>query len=167
MADEIRTASREDIPALTEIYNYYVHNTPITFDMAAKTIAERTQWFDQFGEMGRHQLLVALEAGVVVGYVCSHQFRTKDAYETSIETTIYLSPQATGGGLGGRLYEALFTRLREEDVHKAFAGITLPNEASIKLHERQEFTYLGTFTEVGRKFDRYWDVAWYQKDLSQ
>ncbi|MEQ8693102.1 MAG: hypothetical protein RIC89_19985 [Pseudomonadales bacterium] len=65
------------------------------------------------------------------------------------------------------LYEALFTRLREEDVHKAFAGITLPNEASIKLHERQEFTYLGTFTEVGRKFDRYWDVAWYQKDLSQ
>lgn len=131
MADEIRPARGEDLPALTEIYNYYVHHTPITFDVTAKTLTEQTQWFAQFAEPGRHQLLVALQAGVVVGY------------------------------------EALFTRLRKEDVHKVFAGITLPNEASIKLHERQGFTYLGTFTEVGRKFDRYWDVAWYQKDLSQ
>jgi phosphinothricin acetyltransferase len=101
----------------------------------------------------------------VIGYACSSQFRTKPAYETSVETSIYLAPDAVGRGAGSRLYEYLFKALEDEDVHRAYAGIALPNPASIGLHERFGFKRVGHFTEQGRKFGRYWDVAWYEKSL--
>lgn len=99
------------------------------------------------------------------GYATSSAFRPKAAYAPSVEVTAYCAPHAVGRGIGTLLYTALFEALADEDVHRAYAGITQPNEASTRLHTRFGFRHIGTYTEVGRKFGRYWDVAWYQKDL--
>ncbi|HYM15660.1 MAG TPA: GNAT family N-acetyltransferase, partial [Dehalococcoidia bacterium] len=141
-------------------------HTPITFDLEPVTIDERRSWWRQFGETGAHRLLVAEAAGVVAGYAGSHQFRTKRAYDTTVETTIYCAPDRTGRGIGRALYGALFEALRGEDVRVAVAGITVPNAASIALHERFGFAQAGLMREVGRKFGQYWDVAFYAKRLN-
>lgn len=161
----LRPARDDDLPRLTEIYNHYIINTPITFDLDPVTVDERRPWLAQFAEAGPHRLLVAEEAGDVVGYAGSHQFRTKKAYDTTVETTIYCAPGHAGRGIGPALYAALFDALRGEDVRMAIAGITVPNPASIVLHERFGFTLAGLMHDVGRKFGRYWDVAFYEKRL--
>ena len=101
----------------------------------------------------------------IAGYAASSQFRTKPAYDTTVETTIYCAPEATGRGVGGALYAALFDAIRDEDIRVAIAGITLPNDASVALHERFGFHRVGLMPEVGRKFGRYWDVAWFLREL--
>lgn len=165
MPVETRPAGRQDLPRLTEIYNYYVANSHVTFDLEPVTLEERREWFAQFDLRGRHRLFVAVENGVVVGYAGSFRFRTRCAYEGTIETTVYCAPEAAGRGIGSTLYAALFDSLRDEDVHAAIGAIAVPNPPSIALHERLGFELVGVMREVGRKFDRYWDVAWYEKLL--
>jgi phosphinothricin acetyltransferase len=165
MSTAIRPASIDDLPALAEIYNYYVVNTVITFDLEPVTMEERREWLSQFALSGPHRLLVAEEDGKVVGYAGSFRFRMRCAYDTTIETTVYCAPEAVGRGVGSALYTALFEALRHEDLHVAVAAIAVPNPASIALHERLGFTLAGLLHDIGRKFDRYWDVAWYEKRL--
>jgi phosphinothricin acetyltransferase len=159
----IRTAERGDLARITEIYNYYVLNTPVTFDVEAYTVERREGWFAQFGVAGRHRLLVAEEDGVVMGYAGTTRFRPKPAYETTVETTIYCAPEVVGKGIGRRLYAELFELLKGEDVHRFVAGYALPNAASEALHRRFGFKLVGVFNEVGRKFGRYWDVCWAER----
>jgi len=159
----VRPAIRGDLARLTEIYNHYVINTPITFDVEPYTVEGRESWFGQFAERGPHQLMVAEENGLVLGYAGTTRFRPKAAYETTVETTIYCAPGATGKGVGALLYGALFDALQAEDVHRIVAGYTLPNAASAALHQRLGFKPVGIYTEVGRKFGRYWDVAWMER----
>jgi phosphinothricin acetyltransferase len=161
----IRPAAAADLPAINDLYNHYVRETAVTFDVTEYTVEERRPWFERFGERGRHRLLVAEDGGRVLGYAGTLPFRPKAAYETSVETTIYLWPDAHGRGLGARLYQRLFADLAGEDVHRAYAGVTLPNPASIALHERFGFRPVGLYREVGRKFERYWDVQWLEKEL--
>jgi len=161
----VRRAERRDRARITEIYNHYIETTPITFDVKPYSEAEREPWFAQFGERGRHQLFVAERAGEVIGYAGSMQYRPKQAYETSAEVTIYVAHDERARGVGPHLYDALFASLRGEDVHRLLAGITLPNEASVRLHERRGFTLVGVYSEVGRKLGRYWDVGWWEKRL--
>jgi phosphinothricin acetyltransferase len=163
---QIRPARAEDLPRLTEIYNHYIVHTAITFDLEPHSVEERRPWLAQFAERGPHRLLVAEDAGGIVGYAGCHQFRTKKAYDTTVETTIYCAPEHARRGIGGALYAALFDALRGEDVRMAIAGVTLPNAASVALHERFGFVLSGVMHEVGRKFDRYWDVGWYEKRLA-
>jgi phosphinothricin acetyltransferase len=165
-SSHIRPALRGDLPRLTEIYNHYVVNTAITFDIEPLTVEQRAGWFDLHAESGRYRLLVAEDAGQVVGYAGTGPFRDKRAYETTVETSIYCAPEVTGRGLGTRLYAALFESLRGEDVHRALAGITLPNPTSIALHQRFGFVEVARFNENGRKLGRYWDVAWLEKRLT-
>jgi len=159
----IRPAVRADLPRLTEIYNYYVVNTPVTFDIEPYTVERRETWFSQFQPSGRYRLLVAEESGPVLGYAGTTRFRPKAAYDTTVETTIYCAQQATGKGIGSRLYGALFEALKGEDIHRIVAGYTLPNPASAALHDRFAFKPVGIFTQNGRKFGRYWDVAWNER----
>ncbi len=159
----IRTAEREDLARITEIYNYYVLNTPVTFDIEAYTVEGREAWFGQFGVTGRYRLLVAEEDGVVMGYAGTTRFRPKAAYETTVETTIYCAPEAVGKGIGRRLYGGLFEILRGEDVHRYVAGYALPNSASEALHRRFGFKVVGVFSENGRKLGKYWDVCWLER----
>ena len=161
----VRPAAEEDLKKLNDIYNHYVLETHFTFDIEPMTMEWRREWFSHYAPTGRYRLMVAVAGTSVVGFACSSRLRTKPAYETSVETTIYLAPEAVGHGVGSQLYDELFKSLRGEDVHRAYAGIALPNQASIALHERFGFKRVAHFTEQGRKFDRYWDVGWYEKQL--
>ena len=162
---EIRPAERDDLPRLTEIYNYYIVKTPITFDLQPWTVEQRVGWFDEHTGTKRHRMFVAEDAGGVVGYAYAGEFHDRAAYETSVATSIYCAHDAKGRGIGSMLYRALFDALKNQDINRLFAGITIPNEASIKLHRKFGFTDVGVFTECGRKFDRYWDVVWMERPL--
>ncbi|MGW2641249.1 N-acetyltransferase family protein [Streptomyces sp. NPDC001348] len=164
---QVRPGVEGDLEALTDIYNHYVRETPITFDIAPFTPQERRPWLLSHPEDGPYRLMVAVaaESQEILGYATSSPHRPKPAYGTSVETTVYLAPHAGRRGIGTLLYEALFEALAGEDLHRAYAGVTQPNEASTRLHERFGFRHIGTYREVGRKFGRYWDVAWYEKEL--
>lgn len=162
----VRRGKPADVPALLEIYNHYVLNTHITFDLDARTLDERLHWFARFGESGRHQCFVAESGGEVIGWACSGPFKERAAYDTSVETSVYLAPAATGRGVGRRLYAALFAALETADVHMAYGGIAQPNPASVRLHETMGFVRAGLYREVGRKFDRFWDVAIYERPVA-
>jgi phosphinothricin acetyltransferase len=162
---KVRPATEADLDGLNEVYNEYVRTAHYTFDLEPISIEARRDWFSHYGTAGRYRVFVAAADDSVVGYASSGRYRLKAAYETSVETSIYLVAEATGLGIGGKLYTALFDALRGEDVHRAFAGISLPNPASVALHEKFGFKRAGLYTEQGRKFDRYWDVAWYEKPL--
>lgn len=163
----IRAATRDDLPRLTDIYNHYVVHTPVTFDIEPWTVEQRIPWFNQFAAMGRYRLLVAAHDGIVVAYAGTTRFRPKAAYDTTVETTVYCAPEATGGGLGSHLYSALFSALDGEKVHRIVAGFVPPNPASDALHRRFGFKTVGVFTECGFKLGRYWDVCWMERPLSQ
>jgi phosphinothricin acetyltransferase len=159
----IRPAEARDLTRLTEIYNHYVVNTPVTFDVEAYTVEGRRAWFGQFGGAGRHRLLVADLRGSVVGYAGTTRFRPKAAYQTTVETTIYCAPEAVGKGIGSKLYAELFAVLKGEDIHRFVAGYALPNAATEALHRRFGFKTVGVFSENGRKFGKYWDVCWVER----
>ncbi len=156
-------AGRDDLPRLTEIYNYYILHTPVTFDIEPYTVERREPWFAQFGDSGRHRLLVAEFDGTVLGYAGTTRFRPKAAYDTTVETTVYCAPEAIGKGIGSKLYTKLFELLKGEDVHRFVAGYALPNAATEALHRRFGFKVVGVFSEVGRKFGKYWDVCWVER----
>jgi phosphinothricin acetyltransferase len=161
----VRPATEADLELLNAIYNHYVRETHFTFDLEPISAEARREWFGHYSATGRHRLMVAVAGDAVIGYASSSRFRPKAAYLTSVETSVYLAPDAVGRGAGSKLYEALFKALEGEDVHRAYAGIALPNPASVALHERVGFKRVAHFTEQGRKFDRYWDVAWFEKPL--
>ena len=161
---KLRNGTSSDLPDMVEIYNHYVRETAITFDIEPATLDSRQTWFAQFVDVGPHQLIVAEEEGEVLGYASAAAFRTKPAYARSVEVTIYLKPGVEGRGLGGALYRELFARLSKTGaVHRAYAVIALPNDASVALHERMGFQRLHTLSEVGHKFGRYWDTLWMEK----
>lgn len=161
----VRRGGEADAAAINAIYDPYVRDTAITFDVEPWTLEARRRWIGEFGASGRHQLFVAERAGALVGYACSRRFRDKAAYDTTVETSVYLAPEAHGQGVGRALYEQLFAALGGADAHRLIAGITLPNPASVALHERFGFTPVGILREVGRKLGRYWDVLWMERAL--
>jgi phosphinothricin acetyltransferase len=161
----IRLGRASDLAALTALYNHYVVNTPITFDVDPYDVERRRAWFDHYAPTGRHRLLVAEWEGRLAGYATSSRFRDKAAYDPSVETTVYVAYGLTGRGIGTRLYQALFASLADEDVHRAYAGITLPNPASLALHRAFGFRSVGVYDEVGRKFGRFHTVEWLEKKL--
>ncbi|MFI5284330.1 MAG: GNAT family N-acetyltransferase [Candidatus Dormibacterales bacterium] len=161
----VRPATEGDLPTINDIYNVYVVESHFTFDLEPMTMSGRLEWFSHYAETGRHRVMVAAIDDRVVGYACSSRFRPKPGYLTSVETSVYLTAGATRLGLGTRLYEALFDAIRSEVIHRAYAGIALPNPASVALHERFGFRQVAHFTEQGCKFGRYWDVAWFEKPM--
>lgn len=189
----VRAGTEEDLKPLTDIYNHYVRESAATFDTEPFTPGERRDWLLSHLEDGPYRLLVAQERhitgggraaaggrtdspstppgtrgsafGQVLGYATSSQFRPRPAYSTSVEVSVYLAPEAAGRGIGSLLYEHLFEALKGQDLHRAYAGITVPNDASVRLHERFGFELVGTYHEAGRKFGRYYDVQRYEKAL--
>ena len=167
MSLNIESAQPADLKRLTEIYNYYILHSHATFDIDEYSINKRQSWFQIFSDKGAHRLFVARQEGTILGYASSTPLHSKPAYHTSVETTIYVDPLHLGRGIGYKLYHRLiYTLEQEKTVHRAFAGIALPNEDSAILHQRLGFKLIGIFQEVGFKFGRYWDVAWYDRDVS-
>jgi phosphinothricin acetyltransferase len=162
----IRPAEPADLSALLDIYNYYVINTPITFDIEPRTLGQRQEWFDQFRDGGRYQCFVAVQEHKPKGWACSTKFKEREAYATSVETSVYCAPEFTRRGIGRQLYTTLLEALTGEDIHLAYGGISQPNEESVALHLDMGFRPIGTYCEVGRKFGRFWDVALYQREMA-
>jgi phosphinothricin acetyltransferase len=161
---EIRPVEPRDLSRLVEIYNHYIATTHFTFDTEPYTVATRTPWLAQF-DGKRHRCYVLVEDDRVEGYASSAALKPKAAYGTSVEVSVYLAPGFTGRGRGASLYERLFASLADEDVHRAYALIALPNEPSLKLHRGFGFAPAAHLHEVGRKFGRYWDVVYLEKAL--
>ena len=169
MEVRIRPARARDLPAIVAVYNHYVEHTPVTFEVTPIVPGERDEWFREHTSGGRYRLMVAANSNddTVVGWATTSPFRPRAAYATTVEASVYCRPGYLGRGIGTRLYSALFESIREEDVERIVAGITLPNPASVKLHRHFGFERVGVFHRVGRKFDQYWDVAWFERPLRE
>ncbi len=138
----------------------------MTFDLEAQSLAARQTWFDAFATSGPYRLLVLSEAEHCLGYASSVRFRPKPAYASTVETSVYLAAEQRGQGLGELLYRRLLDDLlAEPSVHRAIAALAMPNPGSRSLHERLGFREIGTFSESGKKFGRYWDITWMERDL--
>lgn len=170
----VREGTAGDLPAIAAIYTHYVLNTSTTFHTKVRTPAEwRDRYRDHVAEGPYHLLVgeVAADDGsdgtaaatTVVGYCETLPFRPKPAYFPSLELSIYVAPGSVGLGVGSALLAALFDRLAGSDFHRLFSIITLPNQPSVAFHERHGFVHRGTLTEAGRKFDDWWDIAFYER----
>jgi len=157
----IRPAGIEDAPQLAEIYNHYIEHTVATFEEVPLDARDLSLRLDAVAARGL-PWLVAERAGAVVGYCYAGPWRERSAYRYSVESTVYLAPDCTGEGLGTRLYAALFERLRRQSVHAVIGGITLPNAASVALHEKMGMQPVARFPEVGYKGGRWLDVGYWQ-----
>lgn len=164
-AVEVRAGTADDLPAVAAIYTHYVLNTSTTFHTKVRTPAEWRERHRDHVADGPYLLLVGEVDGAVVGYCETLPFRPKPAYFPSIELSIYVAPGSVGLGVGGALVTELFERLRGSDFHRLFSIITLPNDQSVAFHERHGFVHRGTLTEAGRKFDDWWDIAFFEKAL--
>jgi phosphinothricin acetyltransferase len=158
----IRLAVTKDSAAIAAIYRPYVEGSHFTFEEVAPD-AE-----DIAARMGNpvHPWLVADKDGEVVGYASTSAMRDRAAYRWSVETGIYLSPAAQGRGIGRRLLSAHVDILERQGFVTAIAGIALPNDASVALHEKLGFTPCGIERGVGFKLGRWVDVARWQRDLA-
>lgn len=165
MTPVVRPGREADIPAIRDIYNSYVRDTAITFDLEEVSHENRLAWFAQFAETGRHRLFVAEAGGELAGYAYSARYRPKAAYDTSVEVTVYTRRDRACRGIGRALYTRLFDTLAGEDVHRAVAVITKPNPASEGLHAAFGFREIGVLTDIGRKFGRYHSTGYWEKPM--
>lgn len=160
----VRPVAEADLGAINDLYNHYIRTSPATFDLEEHDLAWRVAWLAERSS-AVHRVLVADRDGRLVGFASSGPHRPRGGYRTSVETSVYVAPDATGAGVGTVLYGALFDALDRTDLHRALAGITLPNDASIALHLAFGFRPVGRFTEQGTKFGRFWDVEWYERPM--
>lgn len=159
----VRPASVDDADAIAAIYAPIVTYTAISFEVDAPSSAVMAERIERLSES--HAYLVAEIDGVLAGYAYGGTHRPRAAYATSAEVTAYVAQQFRGQGVGLALYRDLLPKLTARGYHAAFAGITLPNEASVALHTRAGFAPVGVFREVGQKFGRFYDVGWWQRFL--
>ena len=161
----IRPVRLTDAKTIADIYNPFITDTVVTFEyetVSAEEIASRIQKVLD----GGLPYLVAEEEGKVVGYSYSSQWRTRIAYRFTVEATVYLDPNHRGKGLGTALYHELLVLLKKQGIHIVIGGITLPNPASVALHEKLGFVKVAEHHEVGFKFDRWLDVGFWELSLS-
>ena len=156
----IRNASENDVRQICDIYNYYVSDTIVTFEESkvsesemksrVKLTLEKLPW-----------IVYEIE-GIIVGYAYASEWKSRCAYKHSLETTVYLRKGESGNGIGSKLYAELINRLKGKNFHALIGGISLPNDASIALHEKFGFKKIGQFKEVGHKFDAWIDVGYWE-----
>jgi L-amino acid N-acyltransferase YncA len=157
-ADPVR-----DGAACAAIYAPYITDSAISFEEEVPSVEEFTQRMRTTTKT--HPWLVFEDEGDVVGYAYGTVHRTRSAYRFTTEVTVYVAQSHHRAGIGRRLYEALFDRLRAQNFNLAVAGITLPNDASVGLHEALGFVPIGVYPRIGWKFGQWWDVGWWSLDL--
>lgn len=162
---EIRDAVLEDLPSMLEIYNEAVLNTTSTFDIKEQTLEQRKNWFQKYG--GRYPLIVATSNEEVLGYSSLSPFREKEAYANTAELSIYISTHYRRMGIGSHLMGAIISRAKGLGYHTIVSCISVENEASMRLHEKFGFQFIGRLKEVGYKFGSWKDVSFYQLIFSE
>ncbi|MDO8837575.1 MAG: N-acetyltransferase family protein [Parvibaculum sp.] len=160
----IRTATRDDAAAIANIYAPYVEDTVISFEAVAPDAVQMAERIAN--TLPGLPWLVHEAEGHVTGYAYASPHRARAAYRWSVDAGIYLGREAHRQGIGTALYAVLFAALRAQGYHRVYGGITLPNAASIGLHEAQGFKPIGIYPEVGFKFGAWRDVGWWGLDLA-
>tara|TARA_B100001057_G_scaffold200996_1_gene201761 strand:- start:2399 stop:2902 length:504 start_codon:yes stop_codon:yes gene_type:complete len=158
----IRNISNADIEAINSLYNNYIRETAFTFDVKEKTLSEKKGWSKIFKKDSPYQCIVAYENDTLIGFASSRPFRDKEAYKSSIETSVYISEKYIGKGYGSLLMEDLLNKIKNYNINRAYAFITEPNNASEKLHLLLGFKKVGVLNNVGKKFGKFWNVAVYE-----
>lgn len=158
----IRRATLADLPAMTEIYNYEVTNGVATFDLEPKTTEERKNWF-VVHNVDNHPLYVAQVGTEIAGYASLSPYREKDAYKSTVELSIYISPSFRGKGIATALMGFILEEAKKDaTIHTVVSVITSGNSASERLHEKFGFEFCGRIREVGFKHGRYLDISNYR-----
>ena len=163
MTSKIRFATPADAAAVLEIYGPFCDNSPITFETERPAIAEIENRIRKINE--RYPWLICEKDNQVVGYAYASPHRDRAAYRWSVDIAIYISGSHRGLGIGTALYTVLFELLRIQGYFKAYAGITLPNPASIRVHQRLGFSLVGIYKQVGYKAGAWHDVSWWDLSL--
>jgi phosphinothricin acetyltransferase len=155
--------SNTDAAACAAIYAPYVRDTPISLEEeppSANEIAERIEITTR-----THPWLVAQDGDELIGYAYATRHRERACYRWATDVTVYVAPQRQRRGVGRALYQSLFEALAQQGYRMACAGITLPNQASVGLHESLGFRPVGVYENIGWKFDTWHDVGWWQLKL--
>jgi len=156
----IRTVNLDDAAQIAEIYNYYIQNTHHTFETEPLGVEEMRR---RIGEVIEdYPYLVAEENGRILGYIYAAQFKLRQAYAHSVEVSIYVRNEERQTGIGKSLYIKFLDELVETNIHAIVAGIALPNDASVKFHERLGFEKVARFREIGYKLGRWIDVGYWE-----
>lgn len=158
----VRDAISDDMHSITDIYNHYIEKTVVTFEEDAVTVSQMQKRVEEVQEAGL-PWLVAYRDEQVFGYAYVCRWKARSAYRHSVETSIYVDPNASGRGVGHSLFEALDERLRELPIRFAAGVIALPNDASVRLHEKFGYEQAGLVKDVGYKFGRWVDCGYWQK----
>lgn len=161
----IRAAVARDYEGLAALYNHYVRHTVTTFETEPISGAEMGSRVSAVQQLGLPWLVLE-DQGAVQGYACAVRWKGRAAYRFSVESTIYLADGCGGRGLGVLLYRELLDQLRNRGMHAILAGIALPNQASVALHEKLGFEKVAHMREVGRKFEEWIDVGYWQLVLA-
>lgn len=161
----LRAATPDDAAALAEIYAPFVRGSAVSFETEPPGEAEMRARIEGGGAL-YPWLVGESDDRTVLGYAYAARFRDRPAYRFTVETSVYLRAEAAGRGLGRRLYERLLAMLEARGFTQAIAAITLPNPASVRLHERLGFERAGTYAQVGWKFGAWHDVGLWQRPLA-
>jgi L-amino acid N-acyltransferase YncA len=156
----LRLCTPPDAAQICEIYNHYVRETVVTFEESPVSEAHMAQRITDV--TSRLPWLVWETDGAIIGYAYAAPWKAREAYRHSVESSVYLTPQATGRGLGSQLYAALIADLRHRGLHCVIGGAALPNPASVSLHEKLGFRKVAEFPQVGFKFGRWVNVAYWE-----
>jgi len=159
----VRPAKLEDAAQITDIYNYYIINTTVTFEKTPITSDDMKERIEKIHV--KYPWLVLEEDRIIQGYAYATDWKPRGAYRHSVESTVYLRNGQSGKGYGSQLYSKLIEVLSQLNVHAVIGGIAQPNEGSIALHEKFGFEKVAHFKEVGYKFDEWVDVAYWQRLL--
>ena len=151
-----------DAARIADIYNHYVLNTAVTFEEAPVDSTAIEARIDEALSAGLPYLICETEGAGVIGFAYASKWKGRCAYRYSLEVSVYLAPEQTGKGAGSRLYTELFSRLSALGYYVVIGAITLPNPASIALHEKFGMEKVGHFKEVGFKFGKWVDVGYWQ-----
>ena len=159
----IREVAIKDAKQIVDIYNYYVLNSIVTLDLVPFSVQD---FEDKIQIISNDFPFIVFEEGnEILGYAYANTFRTKPAYKNTVELTIYIKHAEIGKQIGKKLYSELLRLLKNLNYHVVIGGLTLPNEASVKLHENFGFEKVAHFKEVGYKFDKWHDVGFWQLTL--
>lgn len=158
----IRNAQLTDADAIADIYNHYIRESVATFEEDPISKSEMWSRIEKVHKFGL-PWLISEDKGGITGYAYATRWNERSAYKFSTEVSVYLHPDHTGTGLGTALYTKLFEILESMNFHVIIGGITLPNPASEKLHEKFGLRKVAHFEEVGFKFGQWLDVGYWQK----
>lgn len=159
----LRKVEIKDAQSICDIYNYYVKNTIVTFEEDEVSIEDMQNRIINIG--GKYPWLVFEKNNEILGYAYADVWKSRCAYRYSAEVSVYIKNGFIGNKTGSLLYSALIDSLSKSDIHSLIAGISLPNEISIAIHEKFGFEKIGQFKEVGFKFNTWIDVGYWEKIL--